>query len=202
MTAPAVTTPLVSVVLPTFNRLKFVRPAIESVFAQTFQDWELIIADDASDEDTRAYLKSLEIEPRVRVILLPHSGNPAAVRNAAVHAARGKYVAFLDSDDQWMPLKLERQIAGLQARGVCRWSYTGYVCIDATGELRTDAATHGWIPHRGAILEQLLAHAVAIAARPVAPSITSYALPSVSTSCTWRWRPRTASVRIRSSIRK
>jgi glycosyltransferase involved in cell wall biosynthesis len=161
MTAPAATTPLVSIVLPTFNRLKYLRPAVDSVFAQTFQDWELIIADDASDEDTRAYLRRLETEPRVRVIWLPHSGNPSAVRNAAVRAARGKYVAFLDSDDLWMPLKLERQIEALQARGVCRWSYTGYVCIDASGELQMDA-TRRWIPFRGAILEHLLAHAVAI----------------------------------------
>jgi glycosyltransferase involved in cell wall biosynthesis len=162
MTAPAVATPLVSVVLPAFNRLKFLRPAIESVFAQTFEDWELVIADDGSNEDTRAYLRSLEIEPHVSVIWLPHSGNPSAVRNAGVRAARGEYVAFMDSDDKWMPLKLERQIAGLQARGVCRWSYTGYACIDASGEPRTDAATRQWIPYRGAILEHLLAHAVGI----------------------------------------
>ena len=91
----------VSVVLPTFNRLKFLRPAVESVYAQTFTDWELIFADDGSDLETRQYLQSLENRPRVTVVWLPHTGRPAIVRNAAVSRAVGEYVAFLDSDDLW-----------------------------------------------------------------------------------------------------
>jgi glycosyltransferase involved in cell wall biosynthesis len=93
------TAPFVSVVLPTFNRLGFLRQAVDCVFAQTFTDWELIIADDGSDEITRRYLCSLECNTSVSVLLLAHSGCPAKVRNAALRAARGTYVAFLDSYD-------------------------------------------------------------------------------------------------------
>ena len=147
-------TPVVSVILPTFNRLEYLRPAVESVFAQTLPDWELIIADDGSDPQTRAFLAALE-DPRIRVIWLSHTGNPSTVRNAALQEARGEYVAFLDSDDLWMPNKLELQVAALRASAACRWSYTGWVRIDEAG--RTIAfSPKPWVPYRGAILEKLL----------------------------------------------
>jgi glycosyltransferase involved in cell wall biosynthesis len=151
------TTPLVSVILPTFNRLNYLRPAVESVFAQTFVDWELIIADDGSDAETKEYLKALEGPPRVRVIWLTHTGNYSAVRNAALREARGEYIAFLDSDDLWLPNKLELQIGALRSNATRRWNYTGHRCIDAFGEEITLPGVPPWVPHEGAISEQLLA---------------------------------------------
>ena len=118
-------TAIVSVVVPTFNRLRFLGPAIESVYAQTFTHWELIIADDGSDLETRQYLQSLANDPRVIVVWLPHTGRPSMVRNAALQRAVREYVAFLDSDDLWAARKLERQIETLRDRVNCRWSYTG-----------------------------------------------------------------------------
>ncbi len=162
MTAPAI-----SIILPTFNRLKYLRLAVDSVFAQTFADWELLIADDGSDEETRAYLKGLESLPRVKLIWLSHSGNPSAVRNAALREARGDYIAFLDSDDMWMPTKLERQIDVLRACSHRRWIYTGYVRIGDTGETKTLPSPKPWIPYRGAILEQLLRLEAAVATAAV-----------------------------------
>ncbi len=160
MTTAFAATPLVSVIVPTFDRLLYLRPAVASVFAQTLVDWELIIADDGSDEHTRAYLSALQSEPRVRVIWLPHCGNPAAVRNRALRQARGEYLAFLDSDDEWLPTKLERQIAALRGCPQRRWSYTGYVIIDARGESCAPASVAR--PHRGEILDLLLTHQVSI----------------------------------------
>jgi glycosyltransferase involved in cell wall biosynthesis len=160
MTTAVATTPSVSVILPTFNRLKYLRCAVGSVFAQTLADWELIIADDGSDGETRAYLRALQSEPRVRVIWLPHCGNPAAVRNCALRQARGEYLAFLDSDDEWLPTKLERQIGALRVCTGRRWSYTGAITIDASGEPCAPAATPR--PHQGAILKLLLMHEVSI----------------------------------------
>jgi glycosyltransferase involved in cell wall biosynthesis len=151
------TTPLVSIILPTFNRLEFLRSAVDSVFSQTLTDWELIIADDGSDQQTQDYLRGLHSPPRVQLIQLEHSGNPGAVRNAALRAAVGQYVAFLDSDDVWMPTKLERQIANLRARPNCRWGYTGYIRVDESGRPRTYPGTRQWVPYRGAIFEELLA---------------------------------------------
>jgi glycosyltransferase involved in cell wall biosynthesis len=152
---PSSARPVVSIILPTFNRLEFLRPAIDSVFEQTFVDWQLIIADDGSDERTRAYLRTLASRPRVNVIWLPHTGNPSAVRNAALREAEGKYIAFLDSDDLWRRTKLERQIAALKSAAGCRWGYTAYDRIGENGEsIYPDAKP--MVPYRGAIFEQLL----------------------------------------------
>jgi GT2 family glycosyltransferase len=145
----------VSVVLPTFNRLKYLRPTIESVYAQTFTDWELILADDGSDLETTQYLRSLAADPRVIVVWLPHTGKPSMVRNAALLRATGEYIAFLDSDDLWAPRKLERQIETLRARVNCRWSYTAFLQIDGSGEPLAEEAQRLWIPHEGDIFEQV-----------------------------------------------
>ena len=142
--------PSVSIILPTFNRTKFLRPAVESVFAQTYRDWEIIIADDGSGEETTAYLDGM-MASRVRVLRLPHSGNPSKVRNSAIKAACGRYLAFLDSDDIWASSKLERQISALTDHPQSRWSYSLCNHIDENGSLvpkqrRTPPVfSEGWI---------------------------------------------------------
>jgi glycosyltransferase involved in cell wall biosynthesis len=118
--------PLVSVILPCFERLRFLRFAVDSVRAQTFPHWELIIADDGSGPAVHSYLQELASETRIRVVTLSHTGNPAAVRNAALRRAATEYVAFLDSDDVWLPRKLELQLASLRRRKECAWGYTAY----------------------------------------------------------------------------
>jgi glycosyltransferase involved in cell wall biosynthesis len=125
--------PELSVILPTYNRLRFLPAAVDSVLGQTLQDWELIIADDGSDGETLAYLQTLARVARIRLMRLAHSGNPGAVRNAAMSVARGKYVAFLDSDDLWMPTKLDVQVRALRDSADCRWSYTDHVRVDTDG---------------------------------------------------------------------
>jgi glycosyltransferase involved in cell wall biosynthesis len=149
-------TAIVSVILPTFNRLQFLRPSIESVYAQTFPDWELIIADDGSDLETRQYLQSLAEDPRVTLVWRPHTGKPSMVRNAALLRAAGEYVAFLDSDDLWATRKLERQIETLRARGNCRWSYTAFLQVDASGSPLPEETHRPWAPHEGDIFEQVV----------------------------------------------
>jgi glycosyltransferase involved in cell wall biosynthesis len=158
-----VTSPEVSIVLPTFNRLPYLRPAVESVFAQTFRNWELIIADDGSDEETVAYVAGLANPPQVRVIGLPHTGNPGAVRNAAWRAARGEYIAFLDSDDVWLPEKLALQVASLRSRPERGWSHTAFAVIDDSGELLTGARARRWPAAEGWILERLIRMEIVIA---------------------------------------
>ncbi|HEX3843984.1 MAG TPA: glycosyltransferase [Steroidobacteraceae bacterium] len=143
--------PAVSIVLPTFNRLEFLPAAVESVRAQTFSDWELIIADDGSDGATRDYLRTLHDGERIRVLWLEHSGRPAVARNAAIRAARGAYVAFLDSDDLWLPDKLIRQMTSLQPHGHRHWSHTRFALTDGSGRIvqhsprGAHAAKSGWI---------------------------------------------------------
>jgi glycosyltransferase involved in cell wall biosynthesis len=150
----------VSVILPTFNRTRFLRLAIESVFAQTYADWELIIADDGSSEETRDYLRSIAAS-QVRTIWLRHSGNPSRVRNAGIEAAAGRYLAFLDSDDIWAPSKLEKQIRALRDRATARWSYTACDRIDENGRPLADERLRT-VVKEGWIFEPLLRLEVAI----------------------------------------
>lgn len=147
------TSPAVSIILPTFNRLTYLRAAVDSVLAQTFQDWELIIADDGSGTETSSYLRARAAPPRIRLLWLGHTGNPPAVRNAALREARGEYVAFLDSDDIWLPRKLDAQIASLRSHKDRRWSYTCSIFVDASGRpladgrasLRYPQTPDGWV---------------------------------------------------------
>jgi glycosyltransferase involved in cell wall biosynthesis len=155
--------PSVSIIMPTFDRLEFLKPAIASVFAQTFEDWELIIADDGSSEPTRAYLRALQDHPRVQVILMPHTGKPSIVTNVALREARGAYVAFLDSDDVWLPKKLEIQIASLRRHPERGWSYTKFALIDSSGNRTDPARTRNWPTPTGWILERLLGEETVIA---------------------------------------
>jgi len=148
--------PVVSVILPTFNRLQYLRVAVDSVFAQTYEDWELIVADDGSEEETRAYLHGLAQKPKVRVFWLAHSGLPGAVRNVALRQAQGEFIAFLDSDDLWMPAKLELQLAMLRARPSLQWSYTAINHINHAGVQINAAISARWVWYEGPIFEHLL----------------------------------------------
>jgi glycosyltransferase involved in cell wall biosynthesis len=142
--------PTVSIILPAFNRRAFLQEAVESVFAQTFQDWELVIADDGSDAETRSYLGALR-DPRLRILCLEHCGNPSRVRNEGIRIAAGRYLAFLDSDDVWAARKLKVQLDALAANPGSRWSYTHCDRIEADGRpLRNDLLAAkkvhgGWI---------------------------------------------------------
>jgi glycosyltransferase involved in cell wall biosynthesis len=150
-------TPVVSIVLATFNRLELLRSSVGSVLSQTFRDWELIIADDGSDEPTKRFLESLESPGRVRVLWLDHSGRPAVARNAALREARGEYVAFQDSDDLWMPRKLETQLISLRRNPERAWSHTKYHLVDESGAPTAwTRRTGGWPTPGGWILDQLI----------------------------------------------
>ena len=107
------TRPLVSVILPTWNRAAVLRTAVESVQAQSYDNWELVVADDGSVDDSLLVLGSIAAQdPRVKVLKLPHRGVGAA-RNAALAAAQGEYVAFLDSDKVWDREFLRTMLAAL-----------------------------------------------------------------------------------------
>ncbi len=119
---------LFSVVIPTYNRLAFVREAITSVREQTVSSWQLWVVDDGSDDRTVEVCRAID-DRRVRVVPLPHTGIVGHVRNEGVRRAEGRYLAFLDSDDLWRPAKLERQLEALESTGA-EWSYTGLRLVD------------------------------------------------------------------------
>ena len=112
--------PRVSVLIPTYNCARFLPDAIESVLAQTFQDFEIIVVDDGSTDDTAQVVSRY---PQVRYILKEHSGISAS-RNAAVSAATGEIVAFLDADDMFTPEKLQKQVDYLDKNPDCHLIFT------------------------------------------------------------------------------
>lgn len=98
--------PKFSIVIPVYNRARYLKEALESVFAQSFKDYEVIVINDGSTDDSEAVVKSFG--PAVRYEAQPNQGRSAA-RNAGIRLAKGEWIAFLDSDDKWLPDKLERQ---------------------------------------------------------------------------------------------
>lgn len=118
-------TPEVSVIIPTYNRRAMVLEAIDSVLAQSFRDFELIVIDDGSTDGTDQQISQLT-DDRIRVQSIKHSG-PAAARNHGVALARAPTIAFLDSDDLWAPTKLARQLDFMRANQGCAISQTGEI---------------------------------------------------------------------------
>jgi len=123
-------TPVVSVIIPFRGRIPWLREAVDSVLAQTFRNFELILVDDGSDEPA-AFLDEIR-DGRVRYIRQPPAG-AAAARNLGIRYAAGKYVAFLDSDDLFLPTKLEFQLRMLEEHPHLVFSHTSYMRMDAAG---------------------------------------------------------------------
>ena len=105
--------PLVSVIVPTYNRVTLLRKTLDCIFAQTFRDFELIVVDNMSEDGTEEYVTSID-DPRVRYFKNPNNdpnnGVVAVNRNIGIRNARGTYIAFCDDDDLWLPEKLEKQL--------------------------------------------------------------------------------------------
>lgn len=132
MTTPQ-SRPLVTVVTPTYNAQDTLHETIWSVQAQTFTDWELILVDDASSDDTVKVLQELAgADRRIKYVALTENQGAAVARNIAIEQAQGRFIAFLDSDDYWLPEKLQTQIDFMQRNDV-KFSYTSYRKIDADG---------------------------------------------------------------------
>lgn len=122
--------PLVSVVMPAYNSERFIAEAIESVQAQTWKNWELVVMDDVSSDHTVDIVRSFaEKDPRIRLFENGNNLGAAGSRNRAFKLCHGDYVALLDSDDAWMPEKLERQVRTAESTGA-EIIYCSYAMID------------------------------------------------------------------------
>jgi teichuronic acid biosynthesis glycosyltransferase TuaG len=129
---------LVSIITPAYKAAGTVEDTIRSVLAQTYPHWEMLIADDCSPDHTREVIAAWAArEPRIRLIAMEKNGGPAAARNGALAQARGRWIAFLDSDDLWLPQKLERSLAHARSTGAAL-VFTGFRRISFDGSRTGD----------------------------------------------------------------
>lgn len=126
-------TPLVSIIMPCYNAERYIAQSIESVLAQSYQNWELIITDDAStDKSVEIISKYSKNDDRISVMVPDEHQGIARTRNMSISRARGRFVAFLDNDDLWKPEKLEKQIKFMLEKEI-GFSYTSYELVDQDG---------------------------------------------------------------------
>lgn len=120
---------LVSIIMPSYNTVNYIGETIESVLAQTYENWELIIVDDCSTDNTDEEVTSYLDDKRIRYIKNDKNSGAAISRNRALREAKGRWIAFLDSDDLWEATKLDEQIKFMKKNDY-HFSYTNYIEID------------------------------------------------------------------------
>jgi glycosyltransferase involved in cell wall biosynthesis len=138
--------PRVSVIIPSYNHALYLRECIESVIWQSFQDWELLIIDDLSSDDSLAVAKRFT-DPRIRVAQNAENMGTYATQNVGIDMAKGEFIAILNSDDVWLPRKLQLQIEVLEGCPECTFSYTAGQLVDEDGDrVAGDADNHADYP--------------------------------------------------------
>ncbi|NOI03218.1 glycosyltransferase family 2 protein [Vibrio kanaloae] len=125
--------PLISIVTPMYNCSDYISRTIESVLAQTYSNWELLLVDDCSSDNTLDVVTIYEnADPRIRVIVLNENSGAAVARNTAISESKGEYLCFIDSDDLWSTEKLSFQLSFMKNNDV-DFSFTAFKMIDKTG---------------------------------------------------------------------
>jgi len=142
--------PTVSVIIPTYNRAHMLREAIQSVLDQTYQDWELIVVDDGSTDGTPEAVKPYLADSRIHFLKRENSGLGSA-RNFGIRIAKGKYLAFLDDDDLFLPHKLEKQVAWLEAHQEVGLLYSYIQIVDGNDGKMSNPRTSPLKPGRSFI---------------------------------------------------
>ncbi|NNN45451.1 MULTISPECIES: glycosyltransferase family 2 protein [unclassified Vibrio] len=124
---------MVSIITPSYNCANYIFETISSVLSQTYSEWEMIIVDDCSTDNSVSVIKShIEKDSRIKLIQLNENSGAAIARNTAIEAAQGRYIAFLDSDDLWEPEKLATQISFMQKNDIA-FSFSAYHKVDEQG---------------------------------------------------------------------
>lgn len=124
---------LVSIVMPSYNTAQYIAESIQSVLKQSYQDWELIIVDDCSTDNTDEIVAPFLADKRIKYLKNTKNSGAAVSRNRALKEAKGRWIAFLDSDDLWFTDKLGKQISFMESNGYS-FSYTNYLEIDSEGK--------------------------------------------------------------------
>jgi glycosyltransferase involved in cell wall biosynthesis len=126
--------PLISIITPSYNSAPYIKETIESVLQQTYPNWEMIIVDDCSTDDSKEIVKRyIQEDKRIKLISNQENIGVAQSRNRAIEEANGDYIALLDSDDIWVPNKLEKQIELMEEKNILM-SFSAYTIIDEKSE--------------------------------------------------------------------
>jgi glycosyltransferase involved in cell wall biosynthesis len=125
---------LVSIITPSYKSKKFISQTIESVIVQTYKNWEMLIVDDVSPDDSNKLIeKYVKKDSRIKLIKLEENSGPAVARNKAIEESKGRYIAFLDSDDLWKFDKLKKQLEFMK-KNTYELTYTNYETMNEEGE--------------------------------------------------------------------
>lgn len=131
---------LVSIIMPSYNTAGFIAESIQSVLEQSYKNWELLIVDDCSTDNTDEVVSLYLVDERIKYLKNEKNSGAAVSRNRALREAKGKWIAFLDSDDLWEPDKLEKQIAFMRDNDY-HFSYTNYIEIDEESKANGKSVT-------------------------------------------------------------
>jgi glycosyltransferase involved in cell wall biosynthesis len=125
--------PLISIITPSYNAVEYIEDTLTSILSQTYQNWELLIIDDCSSDETVALVKSfVALDKRIMLYELNTNSGAAVARQEGIDFAKGKYIAFCDSDDTWLPAKLERQVEFMEKNKIL-FSCTAYEQMNQKG---------------------------------------------------------------------
>jgi glycosyltransferase involved in cell wall biosynthesis len=139
---------MISIITPSYNSEQFISQTIKSVLCQTYTNWEMIIVDDRStDNSVQIVEKYIQNDSRIKLIKLEKNSGPAIARNKAIEEAKGRYIAFLDADDLWLPEKLDRQIIFMHKNSLS-FTYSSYHLIDENSKIFGTFTTKEYITYK------------------------------------------------------
>lgn len=179
--------PKVSIITPAYNAGKLLSETIASVRQQTFTDWEMIIVDDCSTDNTyKVALSFAANDDRIKVLLHEKNSGVAMARNTAIDVATGDYIAFLDSDDKWMPEKLEKQLDFMETNGYVL-TFTMYQVFNSeTGELGKIIKVPQKMTHKTIYSNTIIACLTVMVNRKVVGDFHMPIIPHTEDQCTWQ----------------
>lgn len=126
---------LVSIITPSYNCASYIKATIQSILSQTYQNWELLITDDCSTDNSREIINGfVSQDSRIKLFILSHNSGAGVARNNSIKEAKGRYIAFCDSDDRWYPEKLEKQLEFMKNNN-CSLSYSSYDTCDENDKI-------------------------------------------------------------------
>ena len=126
---------LVSIITASYNTAKYIGETIEAIRRQTYTNWELLITDDCSPDESNSIIESYAaMDSRIKLLKLEKNGGAAVARNNSIAKASGRFIAFCDSDDVWLPYKLEQQLAFMEKKGL-PMTYSSSLCSDEEGKI-------------------------------------------------------------------